>query len=205
MARPTGGGGRGDAEGLTLAKSAHGRAARAPIAIGCGVLYAVRVTRRLSLLVCVLAGCGAGAPASGSASGSQAHGPGQDQGHGLRAPAEECPASFDDAENMRCGVGEDRPTGTCSYPEGECTCGLRPECSGAEEPPPDPSVPQVWVWVCRRTPPEVRPDGCPGVMPTAGTACDEVGKRCWYGECCVEPVDCTAAGWSEPGMTECPP
>lgn len=162
-----------------------------------------RTSRGLSLLACLLGACGAATP-SGSPAGSGSGADGRGPDHASPA-AGHCPHSIDDAESMRCGVGEDRPSDTCSYPEGECSCGRRPVCSGAEEEPIENPGPEVFVWVCRRTPPDVRPDGCPGVMPAAGAACDEVGKRCWYGECCVDPVDCTADGWSEPGMTECPP
>jgi hypothetical protein len=93
--------------------------------------------------------------------------------------------------------------GTCHYAEGSCYCGATIPCSGAvrsdEELAAMPSS-----WQCTVKPPEVRPDGCPGHQPRAGTGCSPSGRTCTYGSCCVHHMTCAKGRWEDAGG-ECPP
>ncbi|HUQ06786.1 MAG TPA: hypothetical protein VM261_29990 [Kofleriaceae bacterium] len=113
---------------------------------------------------------------------------------------EHCPAAFAQAG------GDCDPAahpGTCAYAEGSCYCGATIPCSGAarsdEELAAMPSS-----WQCTAVPPRVRPDGCPGMEPNAGTACSPSGRTCTYGSCCVRHFRCEKGRWKDAGG-ECPP
>jgi hypothetical protein len=53
------------------------------------------------------------------------------------------------------------------------------------------------VWQCEAA----RTDGCPET-PTG--SCDEAGKQCVYGDCCVQIATCTDGAWVA-GQMSCPP
>jgi hypothetical protein len=92
---------------------------------------------------------------------------------------------------------------TCSYTEGVCYCGIDYPCSGVRIP--DEQLARLPnQWQCTPTPPAVRPDGCPGVMPGADVACAPDGKVCSWGDCCFHQMTCTAGTWVRTGGG-CPP
>lgn len=113
-----------------------------------------------------------------------------------------CPASWAEMPAGGSCTWETSRT-PCSYPEGSCWCGAAPRCSGAaineEELAKEPSQ-----WNCTPVPPAIREDGCPGVQPSADSACAEESKRCVYGSCCVHFVQCQNGKWKDTGG-ECPP
>jgi hypothetical protein len=111
-----------------------------------------------------------------------------------------CPTSFSTADGECSGA---QVTGTCSYPEGTCYCGVEPRCSGAVMNPDDLGV-QPTTWICTAKPPRVRPDGCPGTAPSPSDACSPSGKQCTYGSCCVSTYTCKGGTWKETAA-ECPP
>jgi hypothetical protein len=91
----------------------------------------------------------------------------------------------------------------CNYAEGQCYCGIQQPCSGAARS--DDELAQIPTsWQCTAIPPVVRPDGCPGQMPSEGRPCSPSGRTCTYGSCCVHELSCIKGSWK---MThaECPP
>lgn len=107
---------------------------------------------------------------------------------GAQAPAA-CPATWADAKGACDPKVSDH---YCSYPDGECWCGIEVPCSGMRRP-------DEWydeqpnVWQCTATPPAVRPDGCPGAAPTG--ACTTEGQSCSYGDCCYQRYLCEKGQW----------
>lgn len=159
----------------------------------------------LAACLLVTAACGGSSPTEPSTGGSpQDTGGSVGQGDGDAPPlAEGCPPTVEQAEGQLCATDGVAPTETCAYRGGaECGCAEQPICSGAERAP---APVEDYVWVCRRPPPEVRADGCPGSMPPEGSDCEPVGKRCGYGDCCVTSIECTAQGWGRPAPALCPP
>ncbi len=124
----------------------------------------------------------------------------QHAGSGVDASNDEdCPATFQ-------GGGACDPEGAprCTYAEGACRCGLGSYCGGV---PPSPEIEAELRrprWICTRTPPAVRDDGCPGTQPAQASACSEPGKTCRYGDCCIYTVTCDDGAWQR-GPKVCPP
>jgi hypothetical protein len=147
---------------------------------------------RRALAVAILAACGSSTPPAAVVDRA----PPPDAGPPPPL-AEGCPARFDEA-----GGACDAAAGasTCHYPEGFCSCGPVPVCSGAVMPPPE--EPEPTVWTCTPHPPAVRDDGCPGREPSG--ACARDGQRCSYGACCVSHYQCDDGTWQYTGG-ECPP
>jgi len=109
-----------------------------------------------------------------------------------------CPASY--AAASVAGACDPSTAPSCTYPEGTCGCMTPPRCSGMPPRPDEPPAPTSWTCVAK--PPEVRPDGCPGVEPRG--ACEHDGQSCMYGSCCVTKLTCTDGQW-QAGLAECPP
>jgi hypothetical protein len=114
--------------------------------------------------------------------------------------ADTCPPAFNQAG------GDCDPAAhpsQCNYAEGSCYCGIQMPCSGAmrsdEELAAMPSS-----WQCTAKPPVVRPDGCPGEMPSEGRACSPSGRKCSYGSCCFHELSCVKGEWKMTGGG-CPP
>jgi hypothetical protein len=84
---------------------------------------------------------------------------------------QQCPASYGMPINgAACPL-----MGTCSYPEGRCTCA---PCFG------DGGRSTEWECATWQT-----PAGCPEPRPLLGTACSQPGQACNYGQGCCSPVD----------------
>jgi hypothetical protein len=79
-------------------------------------------------------------------------------------------------------------TGSCTYPEGRCTCIVCPTDAGT----------QGTEWECARW---ETPAGCPEPRPSLGSACPQEGQECEYGPICCASVDigpdmvCTDGTW----------
>lgn len=121
-------------------------------------------------------------------------------GAGESSRAATCPATY--AEARRLGVDCERESGPrCSYPEGRCACERRTRCSGV---PPRPGETEPRIWMCRDTPPAVRPNGCPGSAPREGEPCSVSAPFCDYGECHFTRYQCLGGRWQR-GITAGPP
>jgi hypothetical protein len=116
-------------------------------------------------------------------------------------PAAGCPASWGEVPAGAACEYAGSPS-MCNYDEGSCYCGVAQVCSGAaiDE---TALASQPTSWNCTAKPPLVRPDGCPGEM-NDGLACDEAGKLCSYGSCCVTITECRDGQWRTVDQ-ECPP
>ena len=150
-----------------------------------------------ALVAVALAGC------SGARAHDESQGGGP-SGGGIPADAAPlaagCPPTW---AAMPAGGACDRAASQspCNYPEGSCWCGAAPRCSGAAIDPEE-MAKEPTMWNCTPVPPKIRPDGCPGSSPNG--ACSEEGKRCVYGDCCVETVQCQGGKWVS-GAAQCPP
>ncbi|MEM9074855.1 MAG: hypothetical protein AAGE52_40535 [Myxococcota bacterium] len=91
--------------------------------------------------------------------------------------AGECPARYNE-DPPRC-EGDDFPE-QCSYPEGDCHCGVPPHCGGAARPP----LPLRWMCEARRPP-----------CPRDGTPCGDEGARCSHDACGWTGVRCVDGTW----------
>lgn len=108
-----------------------------------------------------------------------------------------CPASFAAAKvSADCsGFVE------CPFAEGTCTCTAGTYCGGTRPSPKVLEENERLRWVCTKTPPEVRADGCPGALPSG--ACSEP-RECQYARgCCSVVVDCVEGQWKA-GDKQCP-
>jgi hypothetical protein len=111
-----------------------------------------------------------------------------------------CPPAFPEG-GVTCNPKVAREQ--CSYAEGSCYCGVTMPCSGVAHSQEEIAT---WptTWQCTRPPPDVRPDGCPGTTPGAGSPCSSEGKVCSWGDCCFQQMTCTRGQWQTTGGG-CPP
>ena len=103
-----------------------------------------------------------------------------------------CPATY---AQLQAAPSPCASSQGCAYPEGYCSCFGR--CSGIAPNPNDPPVPASWS--CK--PPQ---EGCPPGIPVSGSECDEDGRTCSYGGCCIQLVTCRSGRWNV-GLLMCPP
>ncbi|RLB52885.1 MAG: hypothetical protein DRJ42_13575 [Deltaproteobacteria bacterium] len=109
-----------------------------------------------------------------------------------------CPSTF--AAAQRGGACANGPS-ECTYDEGSCYCGEPRRCSGAMQ---EPMPPAMQSWQCRATPPEVRPDGCPGRAPDEGSPCS-IARPCGYGDCGGAVYGCVEGRWQVVDFVSPPP
>jgi len=110
--------------------------------------------------------------------------------------APDCPASATDATGT-CTLEDDVMDVRCVYANTACACrsSLDSYCGGAAPPPP------TSRWTCA---PTQRADGCPTIVPRAGTRCRTPDQRCAYdADCCHGAFTCSNAAWT--GRYECLP
>jgi hypothetical protein len=104
----------------------------------------------------------------------------------VAVPLAWCPKSFAEAERAQCGTRATSADylGTCTYPEGTCTCAqlVYSPCGGPVPPPPQPT--DVASIRCK---PIHRTDGCPDQIPAPGAACASADQVCSYDECGYDP------------------
>lgn len=104
----------------------------------------------------------------------------------------DCPGSFDYAlHGSTCTAG-----GHCVYPEAECWCQGKQQCTGVDLGP----EAQAWFeWSCRVSDPDVRrADGCPARVPEQGQRCQKDGQVCRYSPYCggtQSTARCTNQAW----------
>jgi hypothetical protein len=84
-------------------------------------------------------------------------------------------------------------------------CSFPPVCTGSPVVARDAQERGPWEWRCTPTPPAFRPDGCPGVQPTAGAACKPSKLECAYGRCGGEVLGCRSGRWEVLRMIAPPP
>ncbi len=87
------------------------------------------------------------------------------------------------------------PAPECQYPEGYCVC--MTACGGGGQV----RAEIAGRWFCGQATP-----GCPSPRPDLGTACEEAGGGCLYGDqCnCGENLRCTDGVWQGGATPVCP-
>jgi hypothetical protein len=159
---------------------------------------------RLLPLAILLVACGAPKPALENVESETAGTEGSEKGGETDTIAAEeggCPATMKEATGYCVEEGAKYVPTVCQYPEGSCRCGPPEHCGGMA---PEPVPMQEYTWQCSTPPPDVLPDGCPGSVPPGGTPCDDEGKVCWTGKCCVQKLECVNGQW-QVGAPLCPP
>lgn len=116
-------------------------------------------------------------------------------------PRTKCPPAFGASGSCRFQAS----AVTCTYPEGTCVCAQ--PCRGGARPPPYPRgpLPNPFVWRCTKTPPAVRADGCPGVLPDEGTPCTGARDCSYMQGCTAVGVTCHEGHWSPAHVLPPPP
>jgi hypothetical protein len=107
-------------------------------------------------------------------------------------PRTGCPARFDAAMQGSSCTQDSH----CVYPEAECWCQGKQECTGVDLGP----EAQTWFeWSCRVSDPAVlRADGCPAKVPERGQPCTSDGQVCVYSPYCggiQSTARCTGGAW----------
>jgi hypothetical protein len=146
------------------------------------------------IVVLALQACGPRSPGSEQPGESAIEHEDESEGHAdATAPAgPSCPARFDVAmQGSTCESG-----GHCVYPEAECWCQAKQECTGVDKG----DEAQMWLeWSCRVSDPSVlRADGCPAKVPEQGVPCGTEGQVCKYSPYCggIQSTGrCTNKAW----------
>jgi hypothetical protein len=140
----------------------------------------IAIVVALALQACGPRSSGSEQPDASSASEREGNEGGENSGSAGTSPvaAPDCPARFDIA--MHGGTCEQG--GHCQYPEAECWCQGKQQCTGVDLGP----EAQMWFeWSCRVSDSAVRrADGCPAKVPEQGHACEQDGQVCHYSPYC---------------------